>query len=559
MRLHLARQLCGKLTPGLTKDLCLSCDDKYKLLSVGLTPTQAMSALVSSAVEFRPRAGKLGRHLLEFSPIRLSLAATPPDPVRRVFIFEANAMTHLSAEEDFFQTRQAWREEMRALLKLAGPLIVTQLAQMAVMTTDVVMLGRLGKTEIAAAALGNTVFFFAWLIGCGPASAVSPMVAQILGAHPDDRAGVRRVVRMGLWVIILLWLPLAALLVYCEPILLLFRQTPMLAHAAGIFTLPLALGLIFSLGFQVLRNYMTALGRPNASLIVMAITVGFNLMADYTLIFGHFGFPGLGLLGAGIASCLSYAFSFTAMLAVALFAPNMRGYHILHRFQHPHWSKFRELFRLGMPIGMTMMFEAMLFNAATLIMGTFGVVAVAAHQIALNVASVTFMVPLGIALAATVRVGLAAGAQDRRAVKRAGQCAITAALGFMLVSGILIASFPASLAKLYFADTPENADAIALSASFLRVAAAFQIFDATQVVAALSLRGLKDARAPMWLAGVSYWIAGFPACLFLGYGLGLGGLGIWLGMAFALAVAAMLLSVRFFWLAKNGPLGAPAR
>ena len=439
--------------------------------------------------------------------------------------------------------------EMRALLKLAGPLIVTQMAQMAIMTTDVIMLGRLGKTEIAAAALGNTVFFFAWLIGCGPASAVSPMIAQILGTRPQDRTDVRRVVRMGFWVTIILWLPLAVLLFHTEQILLLCHQSPVLAHGAGIFAFPLAFGLLFSIGFQVLRNYMTALGRPNSSLVVMALTVAFNALTDYALIFGHFGMPRLGLFGSGVASSLSFTFSFIVMLIVALSATGVRHYYILHHFFRFHWAKFGELFRLGMPIGMTMMFEAMLFNTATLIMGTFGIATVAAHQIALNVASMTFMVPLGIALAATVRVGLAAGACDRDGVKRAGNCALMAALVFMTASGLLVASFPESLARLYFADTPSNADAIAITAIFLRVAAAFQIFDGIQVVAALSLRGLKDAHAPMWLAGISYWLFGFPMCIALGYGLGMGGLGIWLGLAFALLVAAITLSARFYWIA----------
>jgi MATE family multidrug resistance protein len=288
----------------------------------------------------------------------------------------------------------------------------------------------------------------------------------------------------------------------------------------------------------------------------MGITVAFNVFADYALIFGHFGMPRLGLLGSGIASTLSYAFSFAAMLAVALWSPGIRHYYILHHFARPHLDKLRELFRLGMPIGMTMMFEAMLFNTATLIMGTFGIAAVAAHQIALNVASLTFMVPLGIAMAATVRVGLAAGAQDRSGVKLAGKCAMAAALAFMGISAILIASFPETLARLYFTDTPENGDAIALTVVFLRVAAAFQVFDAIQVVAALSLRGLKDARAPMWLAAVSYWLAGFPVCVALGYGWALGGLGIWIGLALGLFVAAITLTWRFAWMAGKAPLTA---
>ena len=210
----------------------------------------------------------------------------------------------------------AWIAETRELLKLAWPLAVTQLAQMAIMTTDVVMLGRLGKEAMAGAALGNTVFFFTWLIGLGPTAAVSPMIAHILGASPNNRAGVRAVTRMGLWSVLLLSLPLSIFLLFTKDVLLAFAQQPALAAAAGRFVMPLCLGLPCSLGYQVLRNYATALGRPNASLWVMAVTIAFNALGDYALIFGHFGLPRLELFGSGVASACSFAFCFLAMTAV---------------------------------------------------------------------------------------------------------------------------------------------------------------------------------------------------------------------------------------------------
>jgi len=209
------------------------------------------------------------------------------------------------------------------------------------------------------------------------------------------------------------------------------------------------------------------------------------------------------------------------------------------------------VFRLGMPIGLTMIFEAMLFNCATLIMGTFGTTSVAAHQIAINVPSITFMVPLGIGMAATVRVGLAAGARDSEAVRRAGYTAIAMGVAFMSLTAILLWAFPERIANLYFADAVANADVVALAAVFLRVAAAFQIFDGMQVVGALSLRGLKDARMPMWIAGLSYWLGGFPVCIWLAFGLHMKGLGIWIGLATGLFVAAVLMCARFWYLSRD--------
>ncbi|HUB84704.1 MAG TPA: MATE family efflux transporter [Rhizomicrobium sp.] len=465
-------------------------------------------------------------------------------------IAEENDLSHAGARVTGHGL-DAWIAEARELLKLAGPLILTQLAQMAIMTTDVVMLGRLGKTALAAAALGNTVFFFTWLIGCGPVAAVSPMIAHILGGHPKDRAGVRSATRMGFWAVLLLTVPLVGFLLMAKHTLLFLGQTQELARDASVFVTALCWGLPFSLGYQVLRNFSTALSKPNASLWVMAFAIFFNAAGDYGLIFGHFGLPRLGLMGSGLSSACSYTFSFVAMLIVVRLTPGLHKYRIFRRFHRPHWEKLVEVFRLGMPIGLTMIFEAMLFNSATLIMGTFGTVSVAAHMIALNVPSITFMVPLGIGMAATVRVGLAAGARDGEAVRRAGWSAIGIAAAFMTVTGILLWIFPDRIAALYFADVKANADVIALAVVFLHVAAVFQIVDGIQVTGALSLRGLKDARAPMWIAGASYWLAGFPTCLLFAFGLHMKGLGIWIGLAFGLLVAATAMCARFWYLSRS--------
>lgn len=445
-----------------------------------------------------------------------------------------------------------WVEEAWELLKLALPLVLTQLAQMAILTTDVIMLGRLSKEALAGAALGNTVFYFAWLFGLGPTAAISPMIAHILGARPGNRLGVRAVVRMGFWVVLIFSVPLTLFLMFAKDVLVLLGQQPSLAAAAASFVRPLSFGLVFSLGFQVLRNYVTALERPNASLWVMAATIAFNALADYALIFGHFGFPRLGLAGSGMASACSFAFSFFAMVAVVLVSDDLAKYGIFKRFARWDWSRFAELFRLGMPIGMTMLFEAALFMSSTLLMGTFGTVTLAAHQVAINVPSITFMVPLGIALAATVRVGLAAGAGDLAGARRAGLTAIAIATLFMSAAAVILATFPRAIAGLYFSTgTAANAGVIALAAQFLVIAAAFQIFDGIQVVASLSLRGLKDAKMPMWIAGAAYWLVGFPLCAGLGIGLGWQGHGVWIGLAFALMAAAILLSWRFLALTRQ--------
>jgi multidrug resistance protein, MATE family len=450
--------------------------------------------------------------------------------------------------------RHAFLREARELLRLAVPLAATQLAQMVILATDAAMLGHFSKEALAAAAIGNTVYFLVWLMGSGPAMAVSPVIAHIQGAHGEAAHAVRKVriaVRMGLWSVALVSLPLLTVLVFTRPILLALHQEPRLADDAAIFMSGLAWGLPFALGYQVLRSFSTALSRAVPPLIVMALAIAWNAVGDYALIFGHFGLPRWGLFGAGIASASSNIFAFLAMLAVTQATAALRRYHTLHRLWRPNWNVFRELVWLGAPISITMVFEIALFNAATLVMGTFGLTTLAAHQIAITIPSLTFMIPLGIGLAATVRVGLAAGAGDRAAARRAGFTAIAMGAIFMCGTALVLLLWPRQIASLWLPDVAANAQVLGLAVVFLHVAAAFQLMDGIQVTASMSLRGLKDSRGPMWIAGASYWLAGAPMCVLLGFGTSLRGLGVWIGLAFGLLVAAVSLSTRFALLSKK--------
>jgi MATE family multidrug resistance protein len=456
--------------------------------------------------------------------------------------------------------RHAWRLEARELLRLAVPLAATQLAQMAILATDTIMLGHYSKEALAAGALGNAVYFLVWLLGSGMPMAVSPVIAHIQGRHSTsaksrdrliDGREVRIAVRMGLWSVALVSLPLLAVLIFTRPVLLAFQQEPGLAADAALFMSGLAWGLPFALAFQVLRSFSTALSRAVPPLMVMGLAIVWNAAFDYALIFGHFGLPRLGLFGAGLASASSNIFSFAAILAVCLILPALKRYRILHRLWQLHGKSFTELFRLGLPIGITLVFEVALFNGAALAMGTFGLASLAAHQIAITIPSLTFMIPLGIGLAATVRVGLAAGARDQVAARRAGFTAIGMGAAFMCAMALVLLLWPRQIATLWLPDIPANADVLALAVSFLHVAAAFQLVDGIQVTASMSLRGLKDARGPMWLAGASYWLVGAPLGLLLGFQFGMQGFGIWLGLAFGLLVAAVTLTTRFAILSKK--------
>jgi MATE family multidrug resistance protein len=450
-----------------------------------------------------------------------------------------------------------WLAEARALLVLAAPLVLTQLAQMAIGTTDLILLGRYSQSALAAVAIGNTVYWFAWLLGSGPASAVSPMIAHILGERAGNRGGVRASLRMGLWAVAIVSVVVMPVMWSARPILLFLHQQPDLAKGAGQFVGLVSIGLPFSLSTMVLAGFATSLGHPRAGLWVSIATIAFNALAGWTLIFGHFGAPRLGIVGSGLATSASQVFGFVAMVAIVHHNRDLRAYRMFRRFAKPVHVKLAEVFRLGMPIGVTTLFEAMLFNAMTLLMGTFGAAALAAHQIALNCASITFMVPMGIGMASTVRVGLAAGAGDVRGARRAGLVALITGGLFMICSGVLMAIFGAPIAGLYLGGGARDAEVVALAALFLKAGAAFQLFDGLQVVGARVLRGLKDARVPMVLAGGCYWLIGAPVCFYLALGLHMKGLGIWIGFVICLAAAATAMCARFLSLTREGA-GSPA-
>ena len=445
-----------------------------------------------------------------------------------------------------------WRREARALASLSVPIILTNVGQVAIQTTDVVMIGWLGPEALAASVLGVNVMFVLLLFGIGVVAATAPMIAQDLGWRRYAVREPRRTVRQGLWVALALGLPAWLLLWNIAPLLHLFRQDPELIAAAEPYVHAAMWGFVPGLWFVVLRNFIASLERPRAGMVVTFFAVGFNALADYGLIFGAFGLPALGLRGAGIATALTNACMFLGLLGYILIDRQFRRFQILGRLWRPDWARFREIFRIGLPIGVTLVMEVGLFATAGFLIGLIGTAELAAHQIALQCASVTFMVPLGLAQAATVRVGLTAGAGDAQGIRRAGIMALVMGGVFMLAMAMVMWTVPEAIVGLFIdAGDPANAPVVRAAITFLAVAALFQIFDGGQVIGAGALRGLKDTRWPMAIAGLAYWIVGIGLAVGLGFGAGWGGLGIWIGLAAALAVAAFLMVARFVLLQRR--------
>jgi MATE family multidrug resistance protein len=439
-----------------------------------------------------------------------------------------------------------WRAELRATAALALPLIGTQLAQIATMTTDVVLLGRLGADALAAGALGANVVYVFITFTLGVLMAVSPMVAQAVGRRLHYVRDVRRSVRQGLWVMVAVGVPCMVVIWHTEAILLALGQSPDNARGAAGYARAMLWGFLPGSGFMLLRFFVAALERPRPALVVMVLAVLLNAGLAWALIFGRLGLPSLGVVGAGIATSIANIFSFVVLLGFILVDRRLRRFHILGRLWRPDWRRFVEMFRVGLPIGCILLLEVGLFSAAVQLMGLIGTAEIAAHQIALQCAAVAFMVPLGIGQAATVRIGLFAGARDRLGIKRAGWVALGLGIAFMSSTALLMWAAPHALAGLFLdLDRPENARVVVLTVAFLGLAALFQVFDGVQAIALGALRGLKDTRVPAMLAAFGYWAVGFPVGAALAFKAGLGGVGVWWGLTSGLVVVAALALARF--------------
>ncbi|MCK1709840.1 MULTISPECIES: MATE family efflux transporter [unclassified Bradyrhizobium] len=443
-------------------------------------------------------------------------------------------------------------DEFVETLRLAVPMMLTQLGQIAMMTTDLALIGRLGEDAVAAAALAHTVYFVSFTFGLGLVVAVSPLAAQAFGA--GDVRRLRHALRAGLWVALLISLPMMASPLYGERILLALGQAPHSASLAQHYLNGLAWGIAPALAFVALRSMMSAVNRPLAPLWITLAAIPANAALVYVLIHGLFGLPELGLLGAGLATTLVNAGTFAAAIAIVGLRKPFAEYRPLAHLWRIDWPLMRELVMIGAPISLSLLMEYGLFSSAALLMGLISTTALAAHQIALQVTAVLFMVPLGIGMAATVRVGHAFGSGDPLAVKRAGL--VAAVLGIALVSALTIAIVLGryALGRLFFGSGESSAATVELTAMLLLVGATFFIADGLQTIMGGALRGINDTRMTLVFAAIGYWCIAFPIAWMLAFHAGLGAVGVWIGLSIGTFIYAGLLILRFRMLARR--LGA---
>lgn len=441
------------------------------------------------------------------------------------------------------QSPSTYTDHTRAMLRLGLPLIGGHVAQFAIGLTDTVMLGWYSIDALAAVVLGSTYFFVLFILGSGFAIAVMPLVAEADAA--GDETAVRRITRMGMWLSVVTAIATFPLFWYSGAILNGLGQDPEISATAQQYLRVVGMGLLPALLVMVLKSYLAALGRTRVVFWVTVLAAIVNAFVNYALIFGHWGAPELGVVGAAMASLVVQVVSLIGIVLYAILA--LPQHQIFVRIWRPDWDVFGYVARLGLPIGLTNLAEVGLFAASSIMMGWLGTLTLAAHGIALQLTSLTFMVHLGLSNAATVRAGNAMGRRDANHLARGAIVAILLSLGVAFVAVILLLSFPQTLLEMFLNPTEPNREAIlSIGVSLVFVAALFQFVDGAQVMALGLLRGVKDTRAPMVIAAVSYWGIGVPSGYVLGFWTDLGGVGVWLGLVVGLTAAAILLLWRFW-------------
>jgi MATE family multidrug resistance protein len=444
---------------------------------------------------------------------------------------------------------QTLRRHVAETLRLAIPLAGAQLAQMAMAVTDTVLLGSLGGDALAAGGLGANLYFTTVILLQGVLTSVGVLVAHARGAgHPERIPGIYRT---GQLLAIALAALAFALLSCAAPILRALGEPPALCDAVGRYEDVLRWGAPASLmGLGVMRSFLPAINHPRIIFFVTLSAVGINFVLNYGLIHGAWGLPELGYLGSATASAITVWGTGAALTAAPYLDPRLRGF---VRGSRVSVALMREMLRLGWPTAIIFGVELGVFLATGLVIGLLGAAALAAHQIAINIAATTFMVPLAISQAANVRVGLWMGAGRLPEARRAGFVAIAIAASFMAMTAIALIALPRAIVGLYLdvAD-PRNAATVRLAVVLLGLAGIFQIVDGIQVVASSCLRGLKDTRVPMLIAAFGYWGIGFSVGYALAFRLGIGAPGLWIGLAIGLATVSALLTQRFHRQTRRG-------
>ncbi len=433
--------------------------------------------------------------------------------------------------------------EIRESLRLTIPLASAQIAQAATGFVDTVMMGNLGQETLAGGGLAATTFTTLLVTATGIAISVSPLIAEAYGR--GDKARIQQLTGQGIWLSLILAIPGMFLLGQVDS-LRRFGLEENIVLLAKTFLNIMVWGFLPALMFAMLKSVVSSLSQPGIITLVVVVGTLFNAAGNYVLGFGKLGFPALGIGGIAWASVLSQWLMLTLLIVYICQHKQLKAFNLFKNLQQFEPKILKELIWLGVPIAISFAFEIGLFTTTTYLMGILGTDILAAHQIVFQTIAVIFMIPLGMSFATTIRVGQGNGQQNANAVKRAAYVSMGMGGLFMTAMAIALLLFPRQIIGLYLdINNPENARAISLATSLLKIAAISQILDGVQTTAAGALRGLQDTRVPMLLSLFAFWGVGLVSGYVLGFPLGFGGVGLWWGQLIGVAVAAGLFVWRF--------------
>lgn len=436
-----------------------------------------------------------------------------------------------------------FKDHLKANLKLGAPLVASNLAQFAIHITDSIMLGWYNVTALAAATIAGSCFFIAFIVGSGFGQAVTPLVAE--AAEAGDETQVRRITRMGLWLSVIYGIVMMLPFFWSEDLLLAIGQTPEVSAMGHQYLVIAIFGLVPALLVMALKSYLAALEHTGVIFWATLATAVANAILNYALIFGNFGAPELGIRGAAIASVAMHSLTVVILLGYGLRV--LPQYELLRNVLKPDPSVLARVFQLGWPIGITAFLEAGLFTASAIMMGWIGTIELAAHGIAIQLASLVFVIHVALSQAATVRAGRALGRKDHAGLQLGAVAVILLSFIVVLMTTVLFLTIPEALISIFISPSEVEREAvIGIGVTLLALAALFQLVDAAQVIFLGLLRGLQDTRVPMIMAAISYWVIGLPISYLLAFPFGFGPPGLWIGLVVGLLVAAILLGQRFW-------------
>lgn len=447
-----------------------------------------------------------------------------------------------------------YTKEFRYNLKLASPVMLGMLGHTFVSFIDNIMVGQLGAAELAAVSLGNSFIFIAMSIGIGFSTAITPLVAEADTEGNFEKG--KSVFKHGLFLCTVLGLVLFGILLFAKPLMYIMDQPKEVVDLAIPYLDLVAFSLVPLIVFQALKQFSDGLSLTKYPMYATIVANLLNVAINYVLIFGKFGFPEMGIVGAAVGTLVSRFVMVAYLWWLLAKRQKSKAYVTQIKFFQLSKQPIRKISNLGLPSAMQMFFEVGIFTAAIWLSGTLGANAQAANQIALNLSSMTFMVATGLSVAAMVRVGNQKGLKDFKALKRIAESIFLVGFIFAVIFALLFVVFHQMLPDLYVdLDDPENAvdtaEVVSIAATLLLAAAVFQISDSLQVIALGALRGLQDVKMPTLITFISYWVVGFPISYYLGKADAYGSLGIWIGLIAGLTVAAVLLFIRFHLLTKK--------